>query len=74
MDLTQFERIKMEQKQERYGLLKIEGPRCKDQELHGGLLRKGRGTYIIMYRNPRVYLQNCQEGFMCRRWVLCRGL
>jgi hypothetical protein len=66
--------MKSELKQERYGLIKIQGPRCRDQELQGSLLQKGRGTYIIMHRNLRVYLQNCQEGFMSRRWGLCRGV
>jgi hypothetical protein len=42
MNLLQLERIKTEQKQEKYGSLKICGPRCEDQELPGFELRKGR--------------------------------
>jgi hypothetical protein len=38
MNLTQLERIKTELKHERCGLLKIQGPRCRDQELPGSLL------------------------------------
>jgi hypothetical protein len=44
MDLTQFEQIEMEQKQERYGLLKIQGPRCEDWKLPG-LNCKKTGAY-----------------------------
>jgi hypothetical protein len=35
MNLTQLERIKSELKQERYGLLKIQGPRSEDWKLPG---------------------------------------
>jgi hypothetical protein len=73
MDLTQFERIKTEQKQERYGSLKIRGPRCEGQELPGFKLRKGRGIYIIMYINSRVILQDIQGGFMCESGIFLGG-
>jgi hypothetical protein len=73
MDLMQFERIKTDLKQERYGLLKIQGPRCEDQELPGFELRKGRGIYIIMCINPKVILREVQGGFMCERGIFLGG-
>jgi hypothetical protein len=54
--------VKSELKQERCGLLKIQGPRCEDWKLPGTFLRKLRGIYIIMYINSRVYLQRSQVG------------
>jgi hypothetical protein len=66
MDLTQFEWIKTELKRERYGLLKIQGPRRRDQELPGSLLWKGRGIYIIMYKTRGFTCKNVGKG-------LCAG-
>jgi hypothetical protein len=36
-------------------------------------LRKDRGIYIIMYTNPRVIMQEVQEGFMCERGIFLGG-
>jgi hypothetical protein len=54
--------MKTELKQERYGLLKIQGPRGEDWKLPGTLLRKPRGIYTIMYINSRVSLQRSLVG------------
>jgi hypothetical protein len=74
MNLSQPERIKTELKHGRYGLLKIQGPRCEDWKLPGVELRKGRGIYIIMYINSGAFLQKAAGGFMCRSWGFLRGL
>jgi hypothetical protein len=54
--------MKSELKQERYGLLKIQGLRCRDWKLLGIFLRKLRDIYMIMYINSRAYLQRSQAG------------
>jgi hypothetical protein len=54
--------MKTELKQERYGLLKIQGPRDEDWKLPGTLLQKPRGIYTIMYINSRVSLQRSLVG------------
>jgi hypothetical protein len=74
MNLSQLERIKTELKRGRYGLLKIQGPRCEDWKLPVVELRKDRGIYIIMYIKSWAFLQKAAEGFMCRRWGFLRGL
>jgi hypothetical protein len=64
--------MKLEIKQEIYGLSKIEGPRGEDWKLPGTLLRKPRGIYTIMYINSRIYLKDLQAGLFVKGGV-CTG-
>jgi hypothetical protein len=74
INLTQLERIKTEQKQERYGCSKVQGPSCRDWKLPGALLRKDRSIYIIMYKNPGIYMQKVQGGWNLENLIVSGGL
>jgi hypothetical protein len=37
-------------------------------------LQNDKGIYIIMYANPRVILQEVQDGFMSERGIFLGGL
>jgi hypothetical protein len=54
--------MKSELKRERYGSLKIWGPRCEDWKLPGTFSAKTQGIYIIMYTNSRTFAQKLQSG------------
>jgi hypothetical protein len=61
MNLTQLERIKTELNVGDMDKSRLKRPCCRDWKLPGTLLRKLRGTYIIMYINSRALLAKGPE-------------